>query len=95
MMTSLALPERRVFMVEVAPRVTLPDFITKASLELIWTRNVNIHSYGHLPQIAGSFDKIIRRKIDSRCRNPSWTSWGPSLRVKVFTDFESEIYNRD
>jgi hypothetical protein len=34
MMTSLALPERKVFMVDFAPRVTLPDFITRASLEL-------------------------------------------------------------
>lgn len=36
MMTSLALPERRDLMVDLAPRVTLPDFITRASLELIW-----------------------------------------------------------
>ena len=34
MRTSLALPERNVFMVDFAPRVTLPDFITRASLEL-------------------------------------------------------------
>ena len=35
MMTSLALPDRRLLRVERKPRVTLPDFMTRASLELL------------------------------------------------------------
>jgi hypothetical protein len=35
MMTSLALPDRRLLSVLLYPKVTFPDFITKASLELM------------------------------------------------------------
>ena len=35
MMTSLALPERRVLRVDLYPKVTFPDFITSARRELM------------------------------------------------------------
>jgi hypothetical protein len=81
-MTSLAFPDRRLFRVERNPRVTLPDFITRASLELrrVSTRCVVYRRLiSPLLDAVGIFLRLLRR----HCKSPRVPGEILSLAIAV------------
>jgi hypothetical protein len=72
MMTSLAFPDRRDLRVEEYPRVTFPDFMTRANLELIESAVFSVESVRK---------RSVCMQSAVRGKQTYWTSLGPSLRL--------------